>query len=153
MFDYVEIKEENIVGLSNELKNYLLSVFGRKIKCSPNVVSNSIEVSSPECALYLRVGGTSVNWPKNTLVIARLGFKETRYGHGARLLRFFLETQGVHGCSYIGIESANEKAVAFGMKFGLACLPGYSDMLAASIEVVREHLLAHGVMHEEREVY
>lgn len=91
--------------------------------------------------LYLRVFGHKTDfWPEGTLVIARIGFKSIKKGHGTALLRFLVEHAEEVGYAHLAIECANENAQAFGDKFGFEnyC----SNHFIADVAAVRKHLLS-----------
>jgi AraC-like DNA-binding protein len=70
--------------------------------------------------LYFRLfPRIKTGWPRETLVIARIGFKEERKGHGRRLLKLITGLSPEIGYKHIAIESANENSSAFGKRFGL----------------------------------
>lgn len=90
--------------------------------------------------LYLRVLGHKTDfWPEGTLVIARIGFSNTKKGHGAALLRFIADQADDVGYTKIAIESANSDAEAFGVKFGFEHYR--SNNFIADVATVRHHLL------------
>ena len=91
--------------------------------------------------LYLRVFGHKTDfWPEGTLVIARIGFKNIKKGHGTALLRFLVEHADEVGYAHIAIECANANAQAFGVKLGF---DNYCDNhFIADVATVRKHLLS-----------
>lgn len=57
-------------------------------------------------------------WPAGTIVVARIGFAESRMGHGRSLIEL-LRTHGRRlGFRHIGIEQANEGCRTFAIKLG-----------------------------------
>lgn len=70
--------------------------------------------------LYFRLfPNPEAGWPRETIIIARIGFKVTRKGHGRRLLTLITELASEIGYQHIAIESANDNSSAFGKRFGL----------------------------------
>ncbi|NMA74558.1 MAG: GNAT family N-acetyltransferase [Bacteroidales bacterium] len=68
--------------------------------------------------LYLRLRQKESLFPPNCLIIARLGFKKERIGHGTHFIRFLLGIAKKCDFKYIGIESVNDKSRAFAEKLG-----------------------------------
>ena len=68
--------------------------------------------------LYLRIRRKESLFPPDCLIIARIGFKKERIGHGSHFIRFLAEIALKYGYKHIGIESTNEKSRSFAEKFG-----------------------------------
>lgn len=89
--------------------------------------------------LYFRVMPADDFWGHDTLVIARIGFKQSRRGHGRRLMAFLVECADCVGYSKIGIESINNDSEAFGAKFGLSQYKN-GNHLKGSVDQIKAHL-------------
>lgn len=68
--------------------------------------------------LYLRIRRIESLFPPDCLIIARIGFRKERSGHGSHFVRFLSEIALKYGFKYIGIESVNEKSIGFAEKSG-----------------------------------
>lgn len=78
-------------------------------------------------------------WPRECLVLARIGFKQQRAGHGRALVEMLLELAPTLGYRYLAIESANAKASAFAKKLGFTPYENGRHWVGA-IDAVREAL-------------
>lgn len=74
--------------------------------------------------LYLRIRRVKSLFPPDCLIIARIGFKKERIGHGSDFVRFLAETALKYGYKHIGIESTNEKSSSFAGKLGFYPIDG-----------------------------
>jgi len=63
-------------------------------------------------------------FPPDCLIIARIGFKKERAGHGSHFVGFLVETALKHKFRHIGIESTNHKSRAFAEKLGFQSIDG-----------------------------
>jgi len=106
-----------------------------------NRVGFTLNAKRVQYDLYLRVFGHKTDfWPEGTLVIARIGFKNIKKGHGTALLRSLVEHADEVGYAHIAIECANANAQAFGVKLGFE---NYRDNhFITDVATVRKHLLA-----------
>lgn len=59
-------------------------------------------------------------WPRECLVLARIGFTKERAGHGRALVQRLVELAPQFGYSYLAIESANANASAFAERLGFS---------------------------------
>ncbi|OYU09129.1 MAG: hypothetical protein CFE47_01910 [Pseudomonas sp. PGPPP1] len=122
--------EENAQKFSKMLNCYLSREFEEKKSLTESVIGHTVNAHGDEYELYLRVtppkGGI---WDSDTLVIARIGFKEHRRGHGRNFMAFLVESAGSIGYSKIGLECTNDKSDAFGKRFGLQKHGVYNHLL------------------------
>jgi hypothetical protein len=80
----------------------------------------TIKANTRKYDIYLRLfPSPEAGWPRETLVLARIGFKDERKGHGRSLLTLITGLASEIGYKHIAIESANENSSAFGKRFGL----------------------------------
>lgn len=113
------VGEFDMEGFCEKLNEYLQTEFEYKRKHAyTSPVSSTLVAHTKMFDLYFRWLPISQSWKNNTLVIARIGFKNTRIGHGTRLLQFLCKQARKFGVEYIGIESANSNSVEFGRKLG-----------------------------------
>ena len=59
-------------------------------------------------------------WPRECLVLARIGFTKERVGHGRALVQRLVELAPQFGYRYLAIESANANASAFAERLGFS---------------------------------
>lgn len=119
--DYANCSGTHLVS---ELAPFLVKSFGYKeryVKQHLNLgLSATVNAFTLKYDLYLRLfPRPEAGWPRETLVLARIGFKEERKGHGRRLLTLITGLASEIGYKHIAIESANENSSAFGRRFGL----------------------------------
>ena len=87
--------------------------------------------------LYLRLRRKESLFPSNCLIIARLGFRKERVGHGTHFVKFLTEIALRYNFSHIGLESVNDKSKAFTKKLGFQSIDGSN--YAASVEKLMSH--------------
>ncbi|MEO4013008.1 hypothetical protein [Pseudomonas rossensis] len=91
--------------------------------------------------LYFRLfPNPETGWPRETLVLARIGFKDPRNGHGRRLLTLIIGLASEIGYQHIAIECANENSSAFGKRFGLQPMDDRGLNWIGSVDDVRRAL-------------
>ena len=61
---------------------------------------------------------------RNSRIIARIGFKKERIGHGSHFVSFLAEIALKYGFKYIGIEFVNHKSRTFAEKLGFQSIDG-----------------------------
>lgn len=59
-------------------------------------------------------------WPRECLVLARIGFMKERVGHGRALVQRLVELAPQFGYRYLAIESANANASALAERLGFS---------------------------------
>lgn len=57
-------------------------------------------------------------WPRECLVLARIGFKQQRVGHGRALVELLVDLAPKFGYRYLAVECANANASAFAERLG-----------------------------------
>lgn len=132
------------VRLISELYPFLKTNFGyseRHIKRHLNPgLSATVNAFTPKYDIYLRLFPVpEAGWPRETLVIARIGFHKPRKGYGRKFLSLISELSSELGYKHIAIESPNENSTAFGQRFGLK-LMGNGRNLVGSVEEVKQAL-------------
>lgn len=110
--------------LLSELAPFLVKNFGYKERYVKQHLSRglaaTINAYTLKYDIYLRLfPSPKAGWPRETLVLARIGFKDERKGHGRRLLKLITGLASEIGYKHIAIECANENSSAFGKRFGL----------------------------------
>lgn len=125
MNEYEEIRKD--------IDNYLMHRF----KCRVSLVSltpdNILTTRrNSRIDLYLRLRRKESLFPPDCLIIARIGFKKERIGHGTHFVRFLSGIALNYGYKHIGIESTNEKSSSFAEKLGFYSINGSN--YAVSVE-------------------
>lgn len=109
--------ETNIKVVCEDLNKYLMLRY--KYKKSPARFNQfTISAYRVQFDIYLRFNHSY--WGENTLVIARLGFKETQKDYGTDLLKFFINIADQHQIERIGLESTNDNSIQFAKKLGFS---------------------------------
>ncbi|MEE1949263.1 hypothetical protein V0R48_09780 [Pseudomonas alcaligenes] len=139
--DTLKAADERTNAFAALLTDYLKERFNyKRPSVRLGISSCSVVAQTAQYDLYFRVTPPDMrDWNSNTLVVARLGFREQRQGHGRDLLRFIVDLASKLPFTHIGIEQANPNAVAFGAKFGFAQYGTGKDLLAP-VEEVRKNL-------------
>ncbi|MDI2594757.1 hypothetical protein POF45_25495 [Pseudomonas sp. 681] len=112
--------EENANKILALLTVYLSREFSNSKSFGESVMGHTVNAHGEDYEFYLRVtpppGGI---WDSETLVIARIGFKDRRRGYGRNFMEFLVECASTLGYSKIGMECTNENSEAFGRRLGL----------------------------------
>ncbi|WPJ98278.1 hypothetical protein R6U79_13570 [Pseudomonas putida] len=82
-------------------------------------------------------------WSRECLVMARIGFKEKRVGHGQALVELFLALAPKLGYRFIAIESANWQSSAFAKRLGFVSYEN-GEHWVGSVEAIA-HALGSGL--------
>ncbi len=82
--------------------------------------------------LYLRIRRKESSFPPDCLILARIGFRKERIGHGTRFVRFLAEIALKYGYKHIGIESTNDKSRSFAKKLGFQSIDGSNYAIAVN---------------------
>ncbi|NUU34752.1 hypothetical protein [Pseudomonas sp. C2B4] len=119
-----EYADDCCLYFNSKLSHFLIEGFGYKPRWVNQRLgvglTSTIKAYTMKYDLYLRMfPRPEAGWPRETLVIARIGFKDERKGHGRRLLTLMTELAPELGYKHIAIECANENSSAFGRRFGL----------------------------------
>lgn len=129
--------EERTSAFAALLKEYLKEHFGYKRLRVNEEPGRTVGARTAKYDLYFRVTPVYVDggWDSNTLVVARIGFQDERKGHGRALLQFLVDVADKLPYTHIGIEEANSKATAFGIRFGFTRYGEGRDLLALADDV------------------
>lgn len=87
--------------------------------------------------LYLRIRRKESLFPPDCLIIARIGFRKERIGHGTHFVRFLTEIALKYGFKHIGIESTNDKSRVFAEKLGFYPIDRFN--YAVSVEILTSY--------------
>jgi len=112
-------------AICQEIDNYLMERFKYRLSLlylTPDNIIVCRRISRVD--LYLRIRKIESLFPPNCLIIARIGFKKERVGHGTDFVHFLTEIAVRYGFKHIGIESVNEKSYSFAEKLGFQSIDG-----------------------------
>jgi len=121
---WYEYADDCCLYFNSKLSHFLVEGFGYKPRWVNQTLgvglTSTIKAYTMKYDLYLRLfPRPETGWPRETLVLARISFKEERKGHGRRLLTLITGLAPEIGYKHIAIECANENSSAFGRRFGL----------------------------------
>lgn len=106
-------------AIRQEIDRYLMERFKYRLSLLYLTLDNIISTrKNKRVDLYLRIRKVESLFPPDCLIIAKIGFRKERVGHGTHCIHFLTEIAVKYGFRYIGIESANEKSSSFAQKFG-----------------------------------
>lgn len=128
MNEYESIREAIDIYLMKRFK-YRLSL----VRLTPDNIVTTRRNSRID--LYLRIRRIESLFPPDCLIIARIGLKKERIGHGSLFVRFLAETALKHGYRHICIESTNEKSSSFAEKLGFRSIDG-SNYVSTIISLI-----------------
>lgn len=110
--------------IRTDLENWIVERFRyspRFIRQHLGGLGNTLCIRVKKFDIYIRLFAASHNgWPRDNLVIARIGFQKTRSGHGRSLVQLFTKLARDYGYRTIYIESVNEDSAAFAKRLGFA---------------------------------
>lgn len=143
--DWSEYAELGCNYLESKLLPYLAERFGYTADSDEHTLyswlGSTVKATGEGYDLYLRLFPTpKAGWPRETVVIARVDFRnELRKGHGRNLLALLVDAAYVVGYKYIAIECTNKQSQAFGTRFGLNRM-GDSVHWIGSVDCVQRKL-------------
>ncbi|PCK30446.1 hypothetical protein [Pseudoalteromonas piscicida] len=106
--------KKEIHEFNEQLNNYLKARFNYKRRVSKvTVLENKIDAWKKKVVLYIRYKPNYSPYLPNTLVLARIGFHQSRKGHGTDLLKFLKQQGAQYGIEHIAVEMVNENSKAF----------------------------------------
>lgn len=109
-------------ALAPHLADYLAAHFSYKpryVKQSLNPSFSTISAFTLKYDLYFRAFPRPDEfWPRESITIARIMFKERRSGHGRALIEMLVNLAPEFGYKFLTIESANKNAAAFARQMG-----------------------------------
>lgn len=132
MNEYEEVRKE--------IDSYLMERFKYRLSLVYLTPDNIVVCRrNSRVDLYLRIRRKESLFPPDSLIIARIGFKKERVGHGSHFIRFLAEIALKYGFKHIGLESTNDKSSAFAEKLGFHSIDG------SSYAVLVENLLCFAI--------
>jgi GNAT superfamily N-acetyltransferase len=102
---------EAIELFADELDSWLRHRFHYRARLTHCGMSGTVRARRAKVDLYLRLITHSIKgvpWPANTLVIARIEFRERHKGHGRAFLRFLLAQAERFGYDKIAVECTSD---------------------------------------------
>lgn len=147
MNDVFQDKREDLFPrFADEIDTFYRAQFRYKSQCShprfPTVGINRAAVD-----LYLRFNASEIG-SGNTVVIARIGFRAQRRGHGTRLLAKLAEMADRYDVTSIGVEQTgpDPSIQNFVRKFGFQNHINHENWIA-SVDVLKERLASLMPLH------
>jgi hypothetical protein len=135
---HIELREL-FLYFAEEIDVFYRAEFRYRSRCA-NPRFPTIDINRVAVRLYLRFTALKIG-PGNTVVIAVIGFRGERRGHGTRLLAKLVEIANRYDITSVGIEqTSSEPGIQnFVRKFDFT---NYIDARnwIVSIEMLREHL-------------
>lgn len=148
--DWDEFTDARSVELVSNLCDFIAERFTYKPRYVQPQVSSSfgtISARTKKFDLYFRLFARPDHiCPRECLVIARIGFKQQRAGHGRALVSYLLELAPTIGYRYIAIECANANSAAFAERLGFSPFENRRHWVG-SVDAIREALSTESLAH------
>lgn len=139
-YEFAEARSEDLIS---HLRFFLLERFTYKPRYLQQRVWRSyatVSALTRQFDLYFRLfGRPDENCPRDTLVIARIGFEQQRVGHGRALVERLVGLAPKLGYRHLLIECANTKASAFAEGLGFTPFENRRHWVG-SIDTIRQAL-------------
>lgn len=120
-------------AICQEIDNYLMERFKYRLSLLYLTLDNIVATrKNKRVDLYLRIRKVKSLFPPDCLIIARIGFRKERVGHGTHFVQFLTKIAVKYGFKHIGIESTNEKSSSFAEKLDFQSVDGSNYV--ASVE-------------------
>jgi len=107
-----------VLAVCDDLNAYLMERYSYKTKPASIGLSFTISANRKYFDIYLRCPATIDFWPKMTLVVARIKFKNIRNREGSDLLTLLVNSALDLGLIYIAIEESNLNSALFAESLG-----------------------------------
>lgn len=132
-------------AIRQEIDNYLMERFKYRLSLLYLTLDNIVAtLKNKRVDLYLRIRKVESIFPSDCLIIARIGFRKERVGHGTHFVCFLTEIAVKYDFKYIGIESTNEKSSSLAEKLGFQSIDGSNYV--ASVEDLISYFLKEDEM-------
>ncbi len=129
--------EKDEHSLCKDLNHYLKGRYGYRKDPAYVCHRGKIGAHRSKFDLYFRTNPVGYFWPEQTLIIARIGFKDVQKGHGANLMTFLCRIADKYGYNYIGLERVNDNSKAFALKLGFCALRSNSEYVVSVEKLAR----------------
>ncbi|WP_338524320.1 GNAT family N-acetyltransferase [Pseudomonas batumici] len=141
--EWYEFSEARCEDLIPHLREFILERFTYKPRYVQQRVWRSfgtVSALSRQFDLYFRLfARPNAICPRDSLVIARIGFKHQRAGHGHALVKRLVDLAPKFGYRHLAIECANAKASAFAERLGFTPYENRQHWVG-SVDAIREAL-------------
>lgn len=143
--DWREYTKKCCDRLLGELTPYLMENFDYSERGVKRILHSgfgtTVKAETAKYELYFRLfPNPKTIWPRDTLVIAKINFKEQRKGHGRKLLGMLVDLSEEIGYDKIAIETTiSEASASFAKRFGFQPINKGNDWIG-SVTDVREAL-------------
>lgn len=138
--NFAEARCEDILP---HLGKFILERFAYKPRYIQQRVSKSfgtISARTKQFDLYFRLFAQPDDvCPRDCLVIARIGFKQQRVGHGRALIELLVELAPQFGYRFLAVECANANSSAFAERLGFSPYDNRRHWVG-SVDAIREAL-------------
>lgn len=145
--DFTDARSEELVI---SLRDFIVERFLYKPRYVQQQVSSSfgtIAARTKKFDLYFRLFARPDHiCPRDCLVIARIGFKQQRSGHGSALVSYLLELAPTIGYRHVAIECANANSAAFAERLGFSPFEKRRHWVG-SIDAIRKALATRSLAH------
>lgn len=145
--EFTDARSEVLVA---NLRDFIVERFTYKPRYVQQQVTSSygtISARTKKFDLYFRLFARPDHiCPRDCLVIARIGFKQRRSGHGSALVSYLLELAPTIGYRHVAIECANANSAAFAERLGFSPFENRRHWVG-SVEVIRETLATRSLAH------
>ncbi|WP_342248110.1 GNAT family N-acetyltransferase [Pseudomonas sp. OTU2001] len=146
--DWDEFTDARSEELVSNLRDFIVERFAYKPRYVQQQVSSSfgtVSAKTKKFDLYFRLFANPDHiCPRDCLIIARIGFKQQRAGHGSALVRYLLELAPTIGYGHVAIECANANSAAFAERLGFSPFENRRHWVG-SVDAVREALLTESL--------
>lgn len=139
--DWREYTKQGCERLLGELTPYLMENFNYSERWVKRILHSgfgtTIKAKTAKYDLYFRLfPNPRTIWPRDTLVIAGINFKEQRKGHGRKLLAMLVDLSAEIGYDKVAIETTTSEASAsFAERFGLQPINKGNDWIGSVTDV------------------
>lgn len=144
--EWFEYAEQTCEALQLYLSDYLTERFAYKPRYVNQHLNRSfatISANTHKYDLYFRAFPRPHDyWPRESITIARIMFKERRAGHGRDLIKMLVKLAPEFGYRYLTIESANENSAAFAQRMGFTSYDDGRNWVGSIVDI-QQSLAAH----------
>lgn len=147
IIDVFELKPRELFPFfAEEIDAFYRAEFRYRSKCA-NPRFPTVDIHRAAVRLYLRFKVSEIG-SGNTVVIAAIGFREQRRGHGTRLLAKLVEISNQYGITSIGVEQTSfEPGIQnFLRKFGFQNHINERNWIV-SVDMLRDHFERAADLH------
>ncbi|WP_338487328.1 hypothetical protein VRB78_14815 [Pseudomonas trivialis] len=137
--EWFEYAEQSCEALKPHLTEFLADRFAyrpRYINQHLNRSFATVSAKTHKYDLYFRAFPRPHEfWPRESITIARIMFKELRAGHGRGLIEMLVKLAPKFGYKYLTIESANDNCAAFAQRMGFTSYEDGRHWVGSIVEI------------------